>query len=357
MSLYKRYLRPLFFRLDPETVHNIAKAFLRHPLFGRLLGRGALFVKDERLQVQIGGLNIYNPVGLAAGFDKDCEMVGSLERLGFGYIVVGSVLCHPRSGNPRPRILRLPEQRAVISCMGLPSRGLDYVSMRLRRHRRGNVPLFVNINGFDIEEYVRLLDVVQPFADGLEISLSCANCANAGGDFLDPGSAETLFQEIANRKIRPIFIKIPGYTSENGRKMRIDLIERALKYPIDGFTTSTAGQRMEDKRLSTGSGSVSGRPLFPEMLRIVRDIYEVTQGRCHIMARGGVFSPEDAFEAIAVGATAVEIFSSFIYEGWCIARNLNQGLLNLLDKYHIENVTSLRGTKTKRPTSMKYGML
>lgn len=349
MNLYKRLLRPLFFKLDPETAHNIVKAFLRHPGFGRLLGREALFAKDERLRVKIGGLNIYNPVGLAAGFDKDCEMVGSLERFGFGYIVVGSVLYHSRPGNPRPRMLRYPEQKAIVSCMGLPSKGLDYVLMRLRQRRRGNVPLFVNCNGFNLQEYVKLLDVLQPFADGLEISLSCANCANAGGDFLDPRSAETLFKEIANRKIKPIFIKIPGYVSEKDRRMRFDLIERALKYPIDGFTTATAGPRIEDKRLSTGSGGLSGHPLFPEMLRIVQDIYELTQGRCHIKARGGVFSPEEAFEAIAVGASTVEIFSSFIYEGWCVARNLNQGLLNLLDKYHIENVTSLRGAKTKRP--------
>jgi dihydroorotate dehydrogenase len=344
MNLYKRCLRPFLFKLDPEVAHNLAKVILRCPFSGYVVGRQSLFVRDERLRVDLGGISICNPVGLAPGFDKDCQMLNSLAMFGFGYIVPGSVMCQPRPGNPRPRMVRFPERKAVASCMGLPSRGLDYVSDRLRHHQQRRVPLFVNCNGFNLQEYVRLIEAIQSLADGLEISLSCSNEAEAGGDFLEPGTATALFMEISKRKRKPIFLKIPGYISEKDRQARLDLVERALRYSVDGFTTSV-GSRLEEKRLATGYGTISGQPLFQEMLRLVKDIYQVTRGKCSIKARGGIFSAEDAFEAIAAGGSTVEVFTSFIYEGWSVARKINQGLLELLDKHHIDNVVSLRGAK------------
>jgi len=312
-----------------------------------------MFIRDERLQVQPGELGFSNPVGLAAGFDKDCEMLDSLQRFGFGYVVAGSVTCRPSSGNPKPRIVRYPEMKALVTCMGLPSKGLDYVAMRLRRPRPGRVPLIINFNGFGLQEYVRCIEVLQPLVDGLEISLSCLNCPDAGSDFLNPRSAETLFAEVAQRKQKPIFIKIPGYISETDRQKRFDLIQTALRYPIDGFTILPEGVSVEDKRLAMGSGSLSGRPLFPKMLKILHDIYEISEGKRIIKVRGGVSSAEDAFDAIAAGATTVESYTGFVYEGWYLARNINHGLLNLLDKYGIENVTALRGTKRARNGSMQ----
>jgi dihydroorotate dehydrogenase len=115
-----------------------------------------------------------------------------------------------------------------------------------------------------------------------------------------------------------------------------------MRYSVDGFTASV-GPRLEDKRLATGYGALSGKPLFQEMLRVVKDLYQVTRGRCHIKARGGIFSPEDAFEAIAMGGSTVEVYSGLIYEGWTVAKNINQGLLKLLEEHHITSVTSLRG--------------
>lgn len=346
MNVYKKIIRPLLFTLSGEMAHNMVRSVLRRPYLSCVLGGESMFIRDERLRVQVGELSLCNPVGLAAGLDKDCEMVDSLQRFGFGYIVCGSVLCQPKSGNPKPRIVRYPEKEAIGSCMGLPSQGLDYVTMRLRQRQPGRVPLIVNINGFDLREYVRLIEVLQPLVDGIEISLSCLNCSDAGGDFLNPQSAEVLFVEVAKRKEKPIFIKIPGYTSESDRQRRFDLIRAALRYPIDGFTISTGGIRVEDKRLSMGYGGVTGRPLFPKMLKILQDIYEVTEGKRIIKVRGGIFSAENAFEAIAVGATTVECYTGFVYEGWHLARNINHGLLNLLEKYGIENVTALRGSKS-----------
>lgn len=345
MNIYKQWIRPLLFRLDAETAHNMARVVLQRPYLSHVFAREALFVRDKRLQVDLGGLRVCNPVGLGAGFDKDCEMVDSLERLGFGYIVVGSVMCRPRSGNPRPRIVRDPGREAVFSCMGLPSKGLDYAAMRLNQRRQGFVPLVINFNGIDLGEYVRCIEVLQPLGDAIEISLFCPNRPHDEGDFLDPRFAEALFQEIAKRKKKPVFIKIPGYTSEDERQKRLDLIARAIKYPVEGITI-TPESRVKEKRLSIGQGTLTGRPMFGQMLRVVRDVFEITKGKCHIKATGGIFSPEDAFEAIAAGATTVEIVTGFVYEGWLIARNINQGLVNLMHRHNIKNVEALRGAKT-----------
>jgi len=344
MNLYKTWIRPFLFKLNPEVAHDLVTTLLKFRYMAYLVGKETLFVKDERLQLNLGEMSIHNPVGLAPGFDKDCEMLDSLGVFGFGYIVSGSVMCEPRRGNPRPRMVRFPEQNAVVSCMGLPSKGLDYVSRRLRHHPQRHVPVVVNCNGFTLREYVKLIETIQPLADGLEISLSCSNEADAGGDFLDPRTAEALFAEIAKRKTKPIFIKFPCYTTEEDRQKRLDLVERALRYSIDGFTASV-GPRLQDKRLATGYGALSGKPLFQEMLRVVKDLYQVTRGRCHIKARGGIFSAEDAFEAIALGGSTVEVYTGLIYEGWNVARGINRGLLKLLEEHHITNVTSLRGVK------------
>ena len=344
MNFYKQYVRPLLFRLDAETAHNIAKAILQRYYLGRVLGGDAMFIRDERLQVTLGGLMLSNPIGLGAGFDKDCDMVNSLQRLGFGYIVAGSVMCNPRPGNPRPRMVRDPARQGLYSCMGLPSKGVDYTTKQLSRRGHDFVPLIINFNGMDLKEYLTCMEALQPLGDALEISLFCPNRPDDAGDFLNPRFAETLFIEIAKRKKKPLFVKIPGYVSEKDRGNRLDLLDRILKHPIDGITI-TPESRVQEDRLSIGSGTLTGRPMFWQMLKVVRDVYELTKGTCDIKATGGIFTSEDAFETIEAGATSVEVLTGFLYEGWAIARDINRGLVNLMNRYGIRNLQTIRGTK------------
>lgn len=344
MDTYKQLIRPLLFRLDAEVVHNMVKALLQRPVLSRTFGGRSQLVRDERLQVNVGGLRIPNPVGLGAGFDKDCDMLNSLEHFGFGYIVAGSVMCSPRPGNPRPRMVRDPEREALYSCMGLPSKGLDYAVKRLERRRHHLVPLIVNFNGIGLDDYLKCIEVLQPLGDALEIVLFCPNRPHDAGDFLSPRVAENLLVELVKRKKKPIFIKIPGYRSEKERQKRLALVDHILKYPVDGITI-TPESLVDEKRLSIGRGTITGRPMFQQMLSVVRDVYDLAKDKCPIRASGGVFTSQDAFDAIAAGATSVEIVTSFIYEGWNIAKNINRGLINLLNKHNIRNVRALRGTK------------
>lgn len=343
MDLYKQGLRPILFRLDAELAHNMAKGMLRKSIFGRLFGGENRFVRDERLKVRLGGLTIPNPVGLGAGFDKDCDMLNSFSRFGFGCIVAGSVMCDPRPGNPKPRMVRDPEREGLYSCMGLPSMGLDYAVKQLHR-RRSLVPLIINFNAEGLEDYLKCFERLQPLGDALEIALFCPNRPHDTGDFLSPPVAKMLLIELAKRKKKPVFIKFQGYRSEDERRKRLDLIETILRFPVDGLTISP-GSLVEEKRLAIGRGTLTGRPNFQRMLSIVRDVYAFTKGKCPIKASGGIFTADDAYEAIAAGASSVEIHTGLIYEGWNIARNINRGLLDLLNNNNIDNVQSLRGKK------------
>jgi dihydroorotate dehydrogenase len=342
VSAYVSCLRPLLFRLDPETVHNFASTLLRLRVTGLLLGQRRTAVRDGRLHVALGGRSLENPVGLAPGFDKDCEMLPTLTRLGFGYVVAGSVCPKARQGSPKPRIVRYPDQDAIVSSMGLPSKGLDYAARRLATERR-SAPVFVNVSGFTPDDYVSSATRLFPVSDGIELSLSCSNCSEAGGDLLDVQEARGLFGRVAPRKEgKPLFIKIPAYGSEEERRNRLELIEAAADLGVDGVTLTT-GWTVEEKLLATRSGALSGHPLLDRTLEVVRDVYAATGGRCAIKARGGIFSGEDAFNAIAAGATTVEMYSAFIYRGWHAASQINRSLLALLDAHSIPDVESLRG--------------
>lgn len=346
MDLYKHVLRPILFRIDAEVAHNLAKALLKRPVLGRLLGGGDGVIRNERLQVRLGRLTIPNPVGLAAGFDKDCDMVNSLDHFGFGYLVAGSVMKDPQPGNPKPRMVRDPQSEGLYSAMGLPSLGLEYAVKQLRS-RPVLVPLMLNFNALGLEDYLKCFEELQPLGDALEIALYCPNRSHETGDFLSPPAARTLLKEVVKRKEKPVFLKFSGYRSEDERRKKFDLIKTILDYPVDGIAISP-GSLVEEKRLAVGRGTLTGRINFRQMLNIVRDIYVFTEGNCHIKASGGIFTAQDAFEAIASGASTVEIHTGLIYEGWNIAKKINRGLLDLMDKHHIENIKALRGMGKKR---------
>lgn len=344
MNTYKQLLRPLLFRLDAEVAHNMSRATLRRTFLIRWLGAKSRFVQDARLQVEMGGLTLQNPVGLAAGFDKDCDMLAGLMSLGFGFVVAGSVMCHPRPGNPRPRMVRDPQREALYSCMGLPSRGLEYAVGQLKGRPKTGVPLIINLNAENFEEYLLAFKMLEPHGDALEVSLFCPNRPQDAGDFLSPAGAEPLLAEICKYKQKPLFIKIPGYRTESERRERLDLVSHILKYSVAGITI-TPESRVEEPRLSIGRGTITGKPTFQQMLRVVKDVYRLTGDRVHIKAAGGIMTPQDAFAAIAAGASAVEAVTGFFYEGWNMARNINRGLCRLLTIHRIQNVQALRGSK------------
>lgn len=345
---YRSVLRPLLFALPAEKAHSLGQRALA--LEG-LWRRGAVSRRttDPRLRVDLGGIPLTSPVGLAPGFDKDADALRGLRHLGFGYLVVGSVLPAPRHGNPRPRLLRLPREESLVNSLGLPSRGVEYVVRRLRAAAAGprsggdgRVPVISSLVAFTLDDYPRCFELLQPLVDGIEIALFCPN-TDEPTDFTRPGPFEQLLRALRPRQGKPLFVKLHPYETPAERAECLRLVELAQRYGVAGVTVAGSFTRVEP-RLAVGRGSVSGRPAYPRMLRYVRDLYEVTRGGMAIKALGGIFSAADAMAAIAAGATTVELLTAFVYEGWNLAARLNRELAALLDSCGAASLQELRGS-------------
>lgn len=341
MTLYESVLRPLLFRLPPDRAHDLAHAALKAPLLWRAIG-GASRCSDPRLRTELAGIRLDNPVGLAPGFDKDATLLASLAELGFGYLVVGSITRAPRAGNPRPRLARYPERLSLANCMGLPNLGLAAALERLRRRRHQPVPIIASVAGFSPDELLHCARAVEPHVDAVEIGLVCPNTTET--ERLEELRLFTALAEgLAARKRKPVFVKLPPHHTEAAREQVGRLVEVCLRTGLEGVSLS--GTRpIEEPRLSVGRGSLAGRETFPDALRIVRDVAELSGGRLAIKASGGVFSGQDAREMLIAGASAVEVYSAFIYRGWDAANRIKRELVAELDQLGVPSLAALRQT-------------
>jgi dihydroorotate dehydrogenase (fumarate)/dihydroorotate dehydrogenase len=310
-----------------------------------MLGPGDA-VSDPRLQVELGGIQLANPVGIAAGFDKDSEMLGAFAALGFGYVIPGSVRPRPAGDLPSPKLVRYPDRESMINSQGMPSKGARYVAGRLRAYRQHErrTRIIANITGWTVEEYVEALEALQAGADGIELSLSCPNeTYDETVDFLAPAKFTGLIERLNERRRIPLFVKIRNYNNSEERDNRFELIELCLKLGVDGVTLP-GSHIVDEPRLAARRGNLSGKAVFPKTVDNVRDVYKMSGGRIAIKALGGVFTGKDAFDAISAGASSVELLTGLVYEGWSIAQKINRSLLELLQASGIPDVQALRGT-------------
>src|SRR6516165_1237048 len=208
MSLYAA-VRPLLFRLAPDRSHALAHAALQWGMPWRALSvASGLEVTDARLRTCFAGVELPNPTGLAAGFDKNCELIPALSALGFGSITVGSIMPQPRPGNPFPRLVRYPETESLADSMGVPSRGRDYCVDRLSRLGPRQEPLFANIGGFTADEIAESFTAVAPHVDGIEISLMCPNL-KPGDTFDELALLRDVLARIRDRRASAI-VRVPN---------------------------------------------------------------------------------------------------------------------------------------------------
>jgi dihydroorotate dehydrogenase len=360
MGVFTSILRPALFRLESERAHELAKTALRRrwawtPFTSRFQ------VRDDRLKVDFGGVELANPVGLSAGFDKNSEMLDAFQAFGFGYEVVGSIRGVPADDNPAPRLLRYPEQEALINCTGFPSRGAAYSAKRLADFRTRQTTLTVvgNVTGFSIDEAVKALETVQPYVDVIEISLSCPNEDEDHLDqnFLHPPTFIRLIEALGARKQKPFFVKIRSPHNERDRENRLELVDLCVKLGLDGVQLPGSQVRPEP-RISLGRGAMGGRPVRPYTMEYLRDVYAITGNKLAVKALGGIFTAQDAWDAIAAGASSIELLTAFVYRGPAIAYQINTGLLRLLEARGIPNLKALRGLDARpaEPTAPRQVM-
>ncbi len=336
-------LRPLLFRLPPETAHSLTLRLLRlvgalPPLSAavrRLLGTHDL----PSAPVQAFGLTFLNPVGLAAGYDKDALAWRGLAALGFGHIEVGTVTPNPQPGNPKPRLFRLPEQQALINRLGFPSRGAAFVAQRLRGPRPPGLILGVNLgknkttpNERAVEDYLTLARIFAPLADYLVVSGSSPNTgglrrlqSRAALEGLLPPLMGALrdFEERATLQgSRPaLLVKLAPDLDDVALDDALDVL---LQVGVDGViaTNTTVSREGLPSRWRHERGGLSGAPLRKRSTAMIRAIHQRTSGRLPIIGVGGILRPEDALEKLEAGATLVQVYTGLIYYGPALARDI-----------------------------------
>ena len=293
-----------------------------------------LEISDPRLRARFAGLELPGPVGLAAGFDKNCDLLDALSRLGFGFLTVGSIMPEPRFGNPFPRLVRYPQTESLADSMGVPSKGGAYAVERLRRFSRRKVPVIANIGGFTAETIASGFLEVEPHVDAVEISLMCPNVLAPGEHFDELRLLKDVLRRIAGRS-KPAIVRIPNDTTQSPDRMA-ELIERCIEAGVAGLKVG-GGRRVAEPRLGTKQGTLHGGAIREAALANVELAARIVRGRISIKGNGGLSTADDVLAMLRAGACCVDLYSAFIYEGWAVARNINRDLLRSLEGKSVES--------------------
>lgn len=354
--VYRSLVRSILFRLPPETAHELALHSLSL-VPARLLAKQ---FSDPSLRIERFGLSFPNPVGLAAGFDKNGVVLKPLAALGFGFIEAGTVTFHPQPGNPRPRLFRLREDQALINRAGFNNDGAAAFARRVKQHRPDCV-LGVSIGKSKItplenatEDYLKSFELVHEVADYIAVNVSSPNTPQLR-ELQQSEQLTSLLSALQTRnrqlgKPLPLLVKLSPDLERGDLEMIVDVIDRLH---IDGIiatntTISRAGLRTDAKRVSAcGEGGLSGKPLAHRSTRMIADLYELTGGRIPLIGVGGIFNADDAWQKIAAGASLVQLYTGFIYQGPNIAHEINEGLANILAREGFANLDAAVGHRSK----------
>ena len=344
---YRNLIRPVLFTFPAEGAQRFAEIVLRQDLLWRLLSC-VLKVREPALESEMFGLRLKNPIGLAAGFDKDCKLLPSLAALGFGYLVAGTVPESARRGNPRPRMFRSVGDDSLVNSLGFPGRGLEAAVRRIERtrHRLDDIPLAISVAGTTSEEVVRCYRRLEPLVDAVEINISSPNTEGLRV-FHEPDSLRDLLTKVGENRVKPLIVKMPPYAVDeetdeiNGldREKVLSLVRVCREEGVEALTIANS-RPVSDSRLATGSGGLSGRCVYNSMLIMVSDVRtEVGKGLA-INACGGIFSGEDVWQALQAGATTVQIYTGLVYRGPSIVRKIGQELLEAMERVGVERLNS-----------------
>lgn len=324
MDWYRSVARPVLFALPPEAAHEIVQRLLALPLpWQRLGGAGP----DRSLRLDLAGVQLSNPVGLAAGFDKTGRRVGALGRIGFGYVVCGTFTHLPRRGLARPRIVRYARGGSMANAMGLPNPGAREAARALGRAPRTS-PRVASIADQDLPDVLETHAVLERHVDAIELNASCPN-VSWGRDRDNEAHLASLVRELGRRRTVPLFVKLPPFRSDVERDVVLSLARIAQEGGVDALTCSNTVPVAEE-RLSAGSGGLSGRALLEGTISNVRQVRAATGGEMPINASGGVFTSADALACIEAGATTVQIYTGLVFGGPRVVAEITSGLSDAL---------------------------
>jgi dihydroorotate dehydrogenase len=341
--VYKSILKPLFFLKKPEDAHHftfdLTKFGFNLPVIKSIV-KSVFKLDDPRLEREVFGLKFKNPVGLAAGFDKDAKLIDEMAMLGFGFIEIGTLTPKPQEGNPQPRLFRLPKDESLINRMGFNNGGVLEAIKGLKK-RKSDVIIGGNIgknkttpNENAVDDYLYCLEVLHDYVDYFVVNVSSPNTPNLR-DLQEKEPLKALLQAVkaANdlkAKPKPVLLKIaPDLT--NGQLD--DIIEIVLETKIDGIiatnTTIDRSGLSTDKNevKAMGAGGVSGKVLASRSTEVIRYLSEKSEKAFPIIGVGGIYSAADAIEKLEAGASLIQVYSGMIYEGPNLIKKIKKGLL------------------------------
>jgi len=358
LVLYLSFGRPLFFLMDAEDIHDwIIK-------FGNFLGKFWLTriktrlwfnYQNPRLEQTICGIKFRNPIGLAAGFDKDGYLTQILPEVGFGFMEIGSITGEPCAGNPRPWMWRLKKSKSLIINYGLKNEGCSKIISRIK-NLKFKIPIGISVAKTNSPETVDMekgiadyLKAYKSFAeagigDYFTVNISCPN-AFGGEPFVDPSKLDKLLFAIkAIKSEKPIFLKLPA-DIEN---QQVDeIIELARKYKLSGFICTNLTKKRENFKIVETNlpikGGLSGKAVEGASNNLIKYVYVKTKGEFIIIGCGGVFTAEDAYKKIKLGASLIQLITGMIFEGPQVISEINLGLVKLLKKDGFENISQAIG--------------
>ena len=335
--MYKTFIRPVFFGIDPEKIHHFTFGLIR--LLSSLgfvkLFRSMYKIEDPRLERELFGLTFPNPVGLAAGFDKDAKLYQELSNFGFGFIEIGTVTPKPQEGNPKKRLFRLREDSALINRMGFNNGGVAQAVQRLKKNKGvligGNIGKNkITPNEDAVSDYVTCFDALYDHVDYFVVNVSSPNTPNLR-ELQDKEPLTKLLQTLQNvnktkLKRKPILLKIAPDLSD---EQLIDIIDIVSETKIDGViaTNTTISRENLTSENKKEMGGMSGKPLASRATEVIRFLSEKSNKAFPIIGVGGIHSAQDALEKIEAGASLVQIYTGFIYEGPKLIKNINKALL------------------------------
>ncbi|MBT0958600.1 quinone-dependent dihydroorotate dehydrogenase [Alphaproteobacteria bacterium KMM 3653] len=344
MTLWERMGLMALRSFDPETAHGLALKALNAGLAPQ---PGA--ITSPRLEIELAGMTLPNPVGLAAGFDKNAVALGPLSQSGFGFLEVGATTPRPQPGNPRPRLFRLKQDQAAINRFGFNNEGADAMAAALATRPR-NLPIGLNLGANKdsadrTQDFASVLETCGSALDFATINVSSPN-TEALRDLQGKDALRAIIEHVLEARPEglPIFVKI---APDLDRAELEDIAAIARELPIAGLvaTNTTLSREGLESRHKGEAGGLSGAPLFARSTEVLAHLYQLTEGQVPLIGVGGVASAQDALEKIQAGATAVQFYTAMVYQGIGLAARIPSELDTLLCDAGYTNASQAIGTK------------
>ena len=350
--MYHNIIKNILFKLNPETAHHVATNLLkRYPNF--------LFPKIKEyknLKNNIFGLNFKNPIGMAAGFDKNAEIFHKLFNFGFGFVECGTVTIKPQIGNTKPRLFRLKEDQAIINRMGFNNNGIEKFLTSVQKNQIRNKILGINIGknkdaNNDSSDYIELIKKSHQYCQYITINISSPNTKNLR-NLQQKESLDQFIYDIQELKKKqnikqPILLKI---APDLNYKQQEEISDIANKYLIDGLIISNSSISLKNSlknKHKIETGGLSGQPIFNKSNLVIKNIYQMTKGNIPIIGVGGISNAKEAYEKIKLGASLIQIYTAFVYQGFSLVEKIKKDLSQMIKEDGFLSISNVIGLQNK----------